>query len=262
MSDERQLSAAGTLEQASSPDPVRRRSLRDIATASISACVILALPVAYLVTYYGSSNQASADTRGSEAVVRSEPTAASGINLSLSYIRTNQPGRALPILNALVAGNPNNALAWNDICVAHNMLAEYPQAVSACNKAIGIDPNFQLARNNLRWAQDEVAKAQKSVADMEQKAPAARTATEYIAEGLNLLHIGSYDDAINAWRRALAVDPHSALAANNIGVAYMSKGEPKVALTWFQKALASDPTLQIAKNNAAWASDEIAKQQK
>jgi superkiller protein 3 len=197
-----------------------------------------------------------------EELARTNPTSENRITLSVAFIRANQPVSALPILNALVAEDPKNAVAWNNLCVAHNMLAEYPQAINACNKAIGIDPSFQLARNNLKWAQDEVAKAQQSVANAERSAPAARTSADYVAEGLNLMHIGNYDEAIKAWQRALAIDPHRALAANNIGAAYMSKGQPREALTWFQKALAIDPTLQVAKNNVAWASSELAKQGK
>ena len=77
-----------------------------------------------------------------------------------------------------------------------------------------------------------------------------------------VLHAGEYDQAIQAWQRTLKIDPKSALAANNIGTAYMFKNEPATAISWFGKALALDPTLQIAKNNSAWARSEIAKQSK
>lgn len=202
------------------------------------------------------------DIASLEETVRINPTSENRINLSFAYIHANQPSRALPILNALVMESPNNAVAWNNLCAAHNMLAEYPIAISACRKAIDIDPGFQLALNNLKWAQDEAAKAKQPVTGVDQNASTARTSADYIAEGLNYLHIGNYEEAIKAWQRALAIDPNSALAANNIGAAYMSKGQPEEALTWFQKALAIDPSLQIARNNVAWASSEIAKRGK
>jgi tetratricopeptide (TPR) repeat protein len=95
-----------------------------------------------------------------------------------------------------------------------------------------------------------------------QIAPALRNADSYLAEGLNYLHTGDYDQAIYAWQRVLSLDPANALAANNIGTAYMLKQQPSLAATWFQKAIALDPSQQIAKNNLAWARNELAKSSK
>ena len=116
-----------------------------------------------------------------------------------------------------------------------------------------------LRGNNLRWAEDEDGKAITAVRAEEQIAPASRTATSYLDEGLNELHIGDYDQAIEAWQRALRLDPANALAANNIGTAYMFRQQPELAVPWFEKAIAGDPNLQIASNNLAWARDELAK---
>jgi tetratricopeptide (TPR) repeat protein len=78
-------------------------------------------------------------------------------------------------------------------------------------------------------------------------------------EGMNNLHLGNYDQAIQAWRRALDLSPENAVAANNIGSAYMAMEQPSAALPWFEKAIALDPNLQIAKNNLVWAKSEQAK---
>jgi tetratricopeptide (TPR) repeat protein len=139
---------------------------------------------------------------------------------------------------------------------------EYNIALEDCNHAIRIAPDFQLARNNLKWAQDDNQKAIVAINAQEQIAPATRDANSYLAEGLNFLHIGNYDQAIKAWQRALDLNPRNALAANNIGIAYMFKKEPGLAIAWFEKAIVFDPALQIAKNNLAWAEDEQAKSAK
>jgi hypothetical protein len=39
------------------------------------------------------------------------------------------------------------------------MLKEYDEAITDCNRALAIAPDFQLAANNLHWAQQEQAKA-------------------------------------------------------------------------------------------------------
>jgi Tfp pilus assembly protein PilF len=173
------------------------------------------------------------------------------VNLALSYIQGNQPERAIPLLNSVLSRDSGNYVTWNNLCVASTMLHAYSAAIEACKHSLSIAPEFQLARNNLKWAQDESSKA-----DIAARVPSAisvRDASSYLAEGLDELHAGSYDKAIQSWKHTLALDPGSALAANNIGTAYMMKKQPIVAIPWFEKAIKMDGTLQIAKNNLAWA---------
>ena len=232
--------------------------------------ILLVLPFAYLAlhgshfdTVGASEQQPSAASTASvatlEAAARSNPTSANQINLSQAYINNNAPGRAVPVLQGLLASDPNNLIAWNNLCVAHTLLQEYIPAMDACNHALQIDPGYQLARNNLKWAQNERQKAVEALAAQEQTAPTDRNSGFYLAEGLSQLHLGDYDQAIKAWQIALQRDPNNALAANNIGTAYMMKQQPATAITWFQKAIALDPSLQIAKNNLAWANSELNK---
>jgi tetratricopeptide (TPR) repeat protein len=197
-----------------------------------------------------------------EELVRTSPNDENRINLSLAYIRENQAGRAIPVLDAVVAGNSNNALAWNNLCVANTMQMAYNDAIEECNRALRIAPDFQLARNNLKWAEDEKQKAVVAITAQEQTPPGSRDAASYLAEGLDNLHIGSYDQAIKAWQRTLSLDPKNASATNNIGIAYMFKRQPAVAIPWFEKAISLDPSMQLAKNNLAWAKDEEAKTSK
>jgi len=59
---------------------------------------------------------------------------------------------------------PNYAEAWNNICAAYNKLGRYEEAATACEQALHYKPDFELARNNLRFAQ-EMAKARATKAD-------------------------------------------------------------------------------------------------
>jgi tetratricopeptide (TPR) repeat protein len=243
---------------------------RSRAIAILGMVVIFVLPFAYLALHRGHSDTVGAseqrppaastpDVAALEAAASSNPTAANQINLSQAYINANTPGRAVAVLQILLASDPKNAIAWNNLCVAHTLLQDYMPALDACNHALQIDPNYQLARNNLKWAQDEKQKMVQALAAQEQTAPTDRNSSFYLAEGLTQLHLGDYDQAIKAWQLALQRDPNNALAANNIGTAYMMKQQPATAVTWFQKANTLDPTLQIAKNNLAWANGELNK---
>jgi Flp pilus assembly protein TadD len=49
---------------------------------------------------------------------------------------------------------PNYAEAWNNICAAYNKLGRYQEAAVACEQALRCKPDFELTRNNLRFAQE------------------------------------------------------------------------------------------------------------
>jgi len=238
-------------------------------TAIAIAAVLLVLPIAYLALHRAGSDHVAASAQSApatapdiaalEAAVNSNPTASNRINLSLGYINTNAYSRAIPVLQAVLVADPENLLAWNNLCVANTLLQDYASAMDECRHAVQIDPTYQLAKNNLKWASDENQKTIDTLARLEQTAPADRDSRFYLAEGLAFLHTGDNDQAIKAWQRMLDLDPKNAEAANNIGTAYMFKKQPATALQWFQKAADFDPSMQIAKNNMAWAKSELAK---
>jgi len=230
------------------------------------AAVLLAWPAYYLTSYYLFPDAAQASTQEPRSATKGaspnpvSESIAPRIDQALRLIQANQPGKAVPLLEEVVASDPRNAIAWNNLCAANTMLMSYNIAIQDCAKALAIQPDFQLARNNLAWAQGEVRKTQKILADQEQTAPAKRDSAFYLEEGLNFLHLGDYAQAIAAWRRVPLQNAPGALAANNIGTAYMFQHDPQRALDWFRKALQLNPTLILAQNNIAWATEEIAKQ--
>jgi tetratricopeptide (TPR) repeat protein len=256
--------------KADPPQESKPATLRSI-IAIVIVCAILLLPALYLFLHHSSSVAAgmtqpvaapAQDIAALETAARVSPTIDNRINLSRGYINANTPGRAIPVLLTVVAADPNNLLAWNNLCVAHTLVQDYKTALDDCHRAVQIDPTFQLAKNNLKWAGDEDQKAIDALAKLEQTPPADRDSKFYLAEGLSFLHTGDNDQAIKAWQRALDLDPTNTDAANNIGVAYMAMKQPASALKWFQKAAALDPSLQLAKNNIAWAQGELAKSPK
>jgi tetratricopeptide (TPR) repeat protein len=68
-------------------------------------------------------------------------------------LQQREPVRPLP-------GQPDpGAIAYNNICSSHVELKEWDEAIAACQRAVAIDPNFELARNNLDWARSQRAPA-------------------------------------------------------------------------------------------------------
>ena len=48
--------------------------------------------------------------------------------------------------------NIKSKFVYNNLCACYNQKEEWLKAKSACEKALILDPNFQLAKNNLNWA--------------------------------------------------------------------------------------------------------------
>ena len=194
-----------------------------------------------------------------EAAVMANPTPANRLNLTSIFIKANQPERALPILMSLVSEDKEDASAWNNLCVVNILRGFYTLASVDCNHAVALEPNNQLARNNLKWAEAEQKKEISALVSVQHTPPPSQEASSYIAQGLRLLKTGLTNAAIASFLRALEIDPANAIAANDIGDAYMLKKQPESALQWFLKASVLDPDLQLARNNMVWAIAEKAK---
>jgi tetratricopeptide (TPR) repeat protein len=252
-------------ETAAGPQEQTEASRRPMSRSAIVAvCILLALPVASVLLHQrmarpvqagGTRVQATVaiDIPALETAVKADPSEANKINLSLGYIQSGQPVRAVSLLEAMTAANPKDAMAWNNLCVAHTLLQEYAEGIASCNQAVSAKPDFQLAKNNLAWVTGERDKTVKAITQLETTGPGQRDAAFYLTEGMDYLHLGNYREATQAWTRMLEIDPKSAVAANNIGLAKMMEKQPAAAIPWFQKAIALDPTMQVAKHNLAWA---------
>jgi len=52
--------------------------------------------------------------------------------------------------------NPNYAEAYNNICSAYNAMQMWDKGAEACEKALKINPGYELAKNNLAWAKSNL----------------------------------------------------------------------------------------------------------
>ena len=75
------------------------------------------------------------------------------LKMSLNSFRLKDFENCIKISYELLDKDPNNLIAFNNICASHNNLKEFELAKEACKKALEIDSNFQLAKNNLQLAE-------------------------------------------------------------------------------------------------------------
>ena len=80
------------------------------------------------------------------------------IELSEKLYLNSQYEKAIDVCIQLLKFAPNNKLAYNNMCASYNQLKEWDLAKTACQNALTIDPNFQIAKNNLNWANRELNK--------------------------------------------------------------------------------------------------------
>jgi protein O-mannosyl-transferase len=88
---------------------------------------------------------------------------------------------------------------------------------------------------------------------------APATAQSILNASFQAYQAGRYQDAINAARQALQMDPNSADAYNNMAVSYLGLRMYDDAIQNAQQALRIRPDYQLAKNNLNWIVSEKAK---
>jgi tetratricopeptide (TPR) repeat protein len=93
-----------------------------------------------------------------EMTASSQPTPENFLSLSLAYYQDSQFEKSITAARKAIALKPEYAEAYNNICAAENILGHFQEARKAGEEAVRLQPNNQLARNNLRWALDNVKK--------------------------------------------------------------------------------------------------------
>jgi len=231
--------------------------------------IIFSLPLLYL--FYKTSGSAKApqppdnnvaqqavDIQSLENLVQTTPTVVNMLNLSVAYTNNKMPGKSIIVLNRALKLEPNNAMIYNNLGVAYTLLQQYQNGIMACAKAITIDGNFQLAKNNLKWATDENNKVIAAIKLQEQTPDNNRDDSFYYNYANNYFKIGDYDKAISICKQGLNKNSKNVVLINETGIALVFKKDYNNAVTEFNKALQVDPSNQLAKNNLAWALSEKA----
>ncbi len=86
-----------------------------------------------------------------------KPSYETWLNLSMIYYNSGFYYLAIKASENALKYNKNSANAYNNICSAYNSMGKWEKGIEACNKALKIDPNFDLAKNNLNWAKNNIS---------------------------------------------------------------------------------------------------------
>jgi tetratricopeptide (TPR) repeat protein len=97
-----------------------------------------------------------------ERAASSNPTSGNYVQLSQAYYDKWRYGECIEAANKALASGPDQvvaALAYNNICAANIKLGQWDSAIVAGKEALRIDPTFDLARNNLRFAMKRLSES-------------------------------------------------------------------------------------------------------
>jgi tetratricopeptide (TPR) repeat protein len=140
-----------------SPEPLRKEAAADKAIAALKRALTI-MPhfieameqMGY--AYYVKGDFENAKRNYAIAAQHGSPSAKLLNNYAVAYIETNEPEKAVPMLEKALAQNPNYVEASNNLGSAYNRLGYWDKAVQVLQKAIKINPRYGVAYKNIARA--------------------------------------------------------------------------------------------------------------
>jgi tetratricopeptide (TPR) repeat protein len=160
---------------------------------------------------------------------------------------------ALRMFQNALNDDPSNAIALNNICATHNKMRQFKQATQACRKSLELSPNFTLAKNNLAWAERELAAIKRRAREQEIAALRNKDAQVFLAVGHTYYKIGDFSSSLESWQQALSLEPQNPIHSNNVAIAMIALKKYEQAIQMLDAALAIAPEENLYKNNRRWA---------
>jgi tetratricopeptide (TPR) repeat protein len=181
---------------------------------------------------------------------RSHPVSdANDLNASFRLYQAGRYQEAIMAAKAALKADPSSADAYNNLAVTYAALRMWDDAAQNAQEALRINPNYQLARNNLIWIMQEKQKAPSSP-PASSNSPAAQP---YVTLSVQFYQAGKFSECITAANQAIKLDPQLAEAYNNLAACYASLRNWDGAIRAANQAVLLKPDFQLAKNNLAWA---------
>lgn len=190
------------------------------------------------------------------------------------YKALKEYDKAVAAYREAVRLRPNNSSAWAGLGFSYYYLSQDSEAVNAFQQAIRLQPDYAYAYRGLGFAyagmgrkedalqvykklqgidQTEAQKVYDSISKMSASAPKSNvpTATNtpsqsagstnaHLAEGNKFLESEDYARALEAYRKATALEP-SANAYNGLGLAYSALKQYSNTVSAFQQAIRLQP---------------------
>lgn len=142
--------------------------------------------------------------------------------------------------------NPGYSYAFAGLGITYSSRGEHSKAVTFYTKAIQLDPGVSSFHNNLGVSLMADGKLKKAVESF-QKGVALNPNFSRAANNLGLAYgmLGEFTKAFEIFKKT----GNEAAAYNNLGYVCQLRGETKMALQMYHKAIEADPDFSAAKQN-------------
>ena len=145
--------------------------------------------------------------------------------LGVSRHQLGDPASAEKHLRAAIRLKPDFALTHINYGNALRELGRMPEALASYARATAIDPKLAIAHHNVGSALQDLGRHAEALASFERALALRPEAPTMVGRGSCLLALGRLDEAIEAYRAAIAHDGAYVDAHANLGSALVSRGE-------------------------------------
>ena len=176
------------------------------------------------------------------------------INLGILKAAMGEPDAAEPYFQNALSYDRNNPGSYYYYARWLNQVGRGREALSLLEQGAVVSPNHAGIANLSAALQVELGVADDdTLVYLAREADAQPSVERYIELSLQYYRAGRYQDCLDACRKALAIDPDSAAAYNNMCSAYVHLGRFENAIQACDRALEIAPDYDRAKANLAWA---------
>jgi tetratricopeptide (TPR) repeat protein len=139
-----------------------------------------------------------------------------------------------------IRANPDSAIAYNCRGEIYDEMGQSEKAIADYRKAVELDPEFDDALDNLFYAEDELAEAFEE-----------SDAKEHLDEALEYAYEDESEKALLECETAKQTLPEIALAYNYLGLVLQTLGQLDDAIEAYRKAMQLNPRFSAARKNMA-----------
>lgn len=230
---------------------IRSRDGTEKKSASLATFLFCCIIIAYaLLTLHRNLAWRDEFSIWTDTIKKSPTSPQALINLGVTYLRHNQPEKALEYFNKTLVVAPRSTQVYNNMGTALYALGRYDEAIQAQERALQLDPRSAEAYSNLGILYKHRGDFDKAAAFFEKAISLKPTfLVPYIH--LTFIHAdaGRFDEALTILARGLDVLPKSSSLYNAKGVVYEKMKRYEDALKCYQKAADIDPGNYEALNN-------------
>ncbi len=161
---------------------------------------------------------------------------------------------ATTLFEAYTTQKPGNAWGYYMLGLSAWKSGDLTKSESALETSLRIDPKHMKSYVNLSRVLIEQKRYDDALAKLMTAGeidPESATVQRLMARAFTAK--GDFDQAVDAYRMAIALDTTDAWSMNNLGLLYLDRGFPADALPWFAKAVETKDNVAAFHNNLGMA---------